>query len=122
MEEVESVKWEDIGVVVEKMRRRDAAREERRHLERALQRLMERKSTWEQVAEEAAESEPGRRSQACQKCHFVSSAARSKSHILFIFMAFLSGSSMTGCGVQLGKLMHFGLSYKEKRFSTISQH
>lgn len=108
---------------MEEMRRQDAAREERRHLERALEQLMERKSTWEQEAEKEAESEPGGKRQTCQKCHFVSGAARNKSHILFTFMAFLNESSVTGCGVQSGQLMHLGVCSKKKKafqhFSTL---
>lgn len=49
--EVERARWEESGVIVEKMRGRDAAREERRHLESAVGQLMERKSTWEQETE-----------------------------------------------------------------------
>lgn len=45
--------------------------------------------------------------------------ARNKSHILFIFMAFLNESSVTGCGVQSGQLMHLGVcSEKKKDFPT----
>lgn len=95
----------------------------RRRWESAPGQLIERRSAWEQEAGSEAESQPGGKSQMCQQCYFFSSAARNKSHILFILMAFLNEGGIAGRSLQSGQLMYFEVHLGKvyQHFSTLKQ-